>query len=142
MMETIQPPTDNLYKFIAIGGLAFALVAFIFLFREQARIREQLIQAEVELRVGGYVEGSGEPADQELRRAYFRRDAAMEESSGLLKLASGMAAKVVGWSLGFSAVGFGLWWWRVQRLDDAILIDTAAKLKQEARTAAHANAGQ
>lgn len=132
MMETIQPPTDNLYKFIAIGGLAFALVTFIFLLREQARLQEQWLDAGVELRAGGYVEGSGEPADHELRRAYFRRESANAAGSGLLKLAGGIAGKAIGFSLGVSLFGFYFWWSRVQRHDDAILVATAAKAKREA----------
>lgn len=135
MNDTLQPPTDNLYKFIAIAGIAVALLALVFLFREQARLREVYLNAQVELRAGGYVEGSGIPADVELRRTYLRRDLAASQGDTLMELGRGPRSKATGWALGLSVVAFGAWWWRVQRHEDAILRITAAKLLREEQAA-------
>jgi len=133
MIENIQPPTDNLYKFLAIGGLVFALVALVVLLREQAAQRERWTDAQVELLAAGYKDGSGEPTDPDLRRAYFRREFAMGQASEVMKLAGGVVGKTFGVCLIASFAGFGLWWWKVQRHDDAILRATAAKLLREER---------
>lgn len=136
MIETISPPTDNLYKFLAIGGLTLTLVAIVFLFRDQARLRGVYTDAQVELLAGGYIEGSGPPADQDLRRAYFRRQAAEHEVKGLLRLIDSPFGSVMGISLSVSIVAFLLWWFRVQRYDDEILRVTTEKLRREERAAA------
>lgn len=133
MIETIQPPTDNLYKFLAIGLLAFVLVAVVFLFKEQARQRERYLDAHVELLAGGYVEGSGVPSSPELRRAYFQAEAAKSEASGLHRLVNGTAGRIGGFCVLGSIFAFTAWFWRVQRYDDAILRLTMQKLELEAR---------
>ena len=140
MDGTITPPTDNLYKFLAIGGLAFALVAFVFLLREHARLSERYMDAQVELQAGGYEEGSGAPEDRELRRAYFRREATRSEFSNLLDLSRTWVSRTMGFSAAVSIGGFVAWWRRVQRYDDAILRATLAKLQREERAAADPSA--
>lgn len=130
-METLQPPTDNLYKFVAIGGLAVALLCMFFVFREQAALRDKWIDAQVELISGGYQEGTGMPADSELRKAYFRREYARVEAGNLMKFLHSHIGHTMGISLGVSILGFMAWWFRVQQYDDVILRTTAAKLKRE-----------
>jgi hypothetical protein len=136
MMETIQPPTDNLYKFLAIGGLAVVLLALVFLFRDQARVRDRYLEAEIELRALGYLPASSEPKDVEMRRWYFRREAADAEGAQLIKLAGGFIGRGIWIGLVTSGIGFGLWYRCVQRYDDRILRATAAKVEREARAAA------
>ncbi len=137
MLESIQPPTDNLYKFVAIGGLVFALVATVFLFREQAKFRDQWIEAQIELQVAGYEDGDPIPTDIEPRRAYMRREWEHTKLKENVKLGEGVLAKVSGYSLGISLCAFVAWWWRVQRHDDAILKAAASKaLREEAEAEA------
>jgi hypothetical protein len=131
MNDFIDPPTDNLYKFFAISGLAFALLALFFLFRQQSTEREQYVTAQVELLARGYVDGTGPPTDVDLRRAYFRREAARAEDESTLKLASGMIGRTISISLIISLTGFISWWIKVQRYEDAILRGTLVKLKLE-----------
>jgi hypothetical protein len=135
MTETLQPPTDNLYKFVAIGALALAIVAFVFLLRENSRQRDRYIDAEIELAAGGYVDGTGLPAEPSLRRAYASREIARSELDQVVKTASGFTGKVILVSSLISIIWFVLWWFRVQRYDDAILRLTAAKLEREEQAA-------
>ena len=121
MLDSLTPPTDNLYKFIAIGGLAFALVAFVYLLREQATQWEAYVTADIDLRANGYVEGTGEPKDVELHKAWLRREWAKSEGESLLQFSKGLAGKAMGVSLVISMLGFAAWWWRVQRFEDAKL---------------------
>lgn len=132
-MDNLQPPTDNLYKFLAIGGLAFALVAFIFLMREQAKQRERWLDAQVELATGGYQAGSGVPTDAALRAPFFRQQAALAETDGIWKLVP-ILGRTIGISISISIVGFAAWWFRVQRHEDAILKLTRAKLALELKS--------
>jgi hypothetical protein len=131
MIETLQPPTDNLYKFLAIGGLAFALLTMVYLLRDQARLRDDYIAAEIELRAAKHPPDAGEPTDPELRKAYFRREYSKAQADDLIKFASGWAGRAFSISLIISILAFFGWWRRVQRYDDAILRATAAKLLRE-----------
>lgn len=133
-MENITPPTDNLYKFIAIGGLAAMLLCMFFLFREQAVFREKWIDAQVELASTGYQEGSGVPADPAARLAYFRREAAHGQGLELMKFLKSHVGHTTGISMLVSMFGFALWWRKVQGHDDAILRATAEIVQREART--------
>jgi hypothetical protein len=133
MLDSITPPTDNLYKFLAIGGLVFALVVFVVLLQEQAADRHQWLDAQAELLASGYVEDGPIPTDSAPRLAYYRREAAMADAHSLMQVAGGAGGYAVGLSLAAAIVGFTLWYRRVQRYDDAILRMTAEGMKTKAK---------
>lgn len=139
MLDSIQPPTDNLYKFLAIGGLAFALVAFVALLREQSRLRDAWIDAQIELQAAAYVESSGLPTDPALRPAYLRREWAHAQLRDLLAQTGGFVGKSIATSLFVSALAFIGWFVRVQRHDDALLRLAAAKAEREEAAACGGN---
>lgn len=134
-MDNLQPPTDNLYKFLAIGGIAIIVVALIFYFRAAFAEREKWRDAQVELLATGYQEGSGEPTDPAMRAAYFRRKLAAEETTGVIKTFAPYTGNAILIGGIVSITGFGLWWWKVQSYEDEILRLTAEKLRRDAAEA-------
>jgi hypothetical protein len=130
-MDNLQPPTDNLYKFLAIGMLAFALVACVIWWRALSSEREKWRDAQVELLSGGYQEGSGIPSDSALRQAYFRREYALKEGRGLLSPVLGIVIYTAVGAFLISATAFIFWWRKVQRYEDEILRITAEKMRRE-----------
>jgi len=116
--------------------LAFVFLIMFYVLREQARLREIYIDAHVVLIAGGYQESSGVPTDREMAQAYARREFTTSEAKTLLKLTGGWARYTMGISLVVSGIGFGLWWRRVQRYEDAILMTTAARIQREESAAA------
>jgi hypothetical protein len=129
MLDSLTPPTDNLYKFLAIGGLAFALLVLVFLLRAQAADRQQWLDAHVELMTAGYVEGGPIPTDVDARRAYYRKEAAAADARGIVQLAGGAGGYVFWFSIFAAAGGFWLWYVKVQRFEDAILRMNVEKMK-------------
>ena len=133
MMDSFQAPTDNLYKFLAIGGLAFVFLAAYYLLREQSRLRDIYIDSQVALIATGYQEGTGVPKDKEMAQAYARREFAKEQTKELLGNTTKLAARIAGVAFLVSIAGFVAWWLRVQRYEDAIL-QAAARLKKSEAT--------
>lgn len=131
MMENLTPPTDNLYKFLAIGCLAAVVLFIALMFQQQAEFRSRWTQAEIELRAAGYQAGSGEPTDAALRKAYFQREFSVAEWNGIFAVFKGPLGHVIGVSSTISFFAFAAWWWRVQRHDDLILRLSAEKLERE-----------
>lgn len=130
MIDDLQPPTDNLYKFLAIGGLAVAVVSYVFLLRWQSTLRAQWVDSQVVLVAGGYQDGTGMPTDPALRQAYCRRELVNSELAGLYKFLGGWVAPTAAISTTISVLGFGFWYFKIQRYEDTILRLQAAKCER------------
>lgn len=149
-------PTDNLYKFIAVAGLALALLSYWIFVRATARIRENIDELEIDM------------APAQSRRERLRREISRIETlanpnqediatlEGMLQdleeLMTVLSAKstilnrkhqqlrelavtvLVGFAVGIgvSSSGFLLWYHRWQRYQDQLI-------RQQAETVAQAS---
>jgi hypothetical protein len=116
-------PTDNLYKFMAIAGIVAAISCAYFginiLLDLQESTWEVSAQTKVLLARGDAEAEEMEALVQELELLRKKRDE--------LEPLSEFLAKVAGFSLALSVLGFILWYWRVQRFLDKELSRRASQ---------------
>lgn len=142
-MDILKPPTDNLYKFIAISGLLIFLASFVF---PQILGREYVTKvAEVEggLRVleneSAYITRLRSQSDDQNQKAednseIKQREARFDKVAEVRKkheISKALSAEVrrwklfgiIGMSLGIvlMAGGFYLWYSRLQKYQDKLL---------------------
>jgi len=150
LLNIPSPPTDNLYKFLALAGILIVVGGYVFVYlqadRSQELLRElkqgaALIHAETEIaRLRSLLNDPNERRGKHLEEGY---EAAARERARLTKVEEELkfllawknrsmillaAAHVVGSVL--SAVGFALWYQRVQRYQDLILRRQATDTKE------------
>ena len=122
--QTLRPPTDNLYKFLALAGLVLAALLLTLLFRELFRLQRAHDDAVVTLVAAGMpADAAVEDApDDGARSLILRRDLLRGRAVELQRLFTGaFMARLVGGSLAVSTVAFGLWYLLVQRPQDELL---------------------
>lgn len=148
-MNIPSPPTDNLYKFLALAGILVAVGSYIFVYLQADRSQELLIElkqgaalihAETEIaRLRSLLNDPNERRSKHLEEAY---ETAVREGARLTKVEEELAfllawknrymiALVAGLVVGaaLSAVGFVLWYRRVQKYQDLILRRQATEAK-------------
>lgn len=160
----VTPPTDNLYKFMAVFGLALIITAFVLISQlrrdfneahvarmvEDARVGAAMIeqsQAVLELakRLGSTDEqteaGARETTeilkqmqqyrrsweDEERSPSYVRAEAMYKYAKESFESGIRSSTFLLGAGIIISAVGFFLWYVRVQRLLDDVLVREATK---------------
>lgn len=141
-MNIPQLPTDNLYKFIAIFGLALIILGLVFSFYPLDYISIQLIRLNGELEALNAREeylANGKPTEKELIeiRKELRKNLAeikgkLEVISGLSKMSlrfSRYAAILTGFGLFLAGVGFYLWYVKFQKYQDKIIKSEAENIK-------------
>jgi hypothetical protein len=123
------PPTDNLYKFMAIFGLALIIASFVGAYKAEAEIQSRF-GARIRERELLMLEQRREAA---LGPAYEHRDwriildsFAVEARADTLANEGLLAVKtrfdVLLWvGAGMSLAGFLLWYTRLQRFEDALV---------------------
>jgi hypothetical protein len=127
VMPTPSLPTDNLYKFIALAGIALVVATVVLGFGTY----RDLLDREAELRAQGGTLGwsSGQPLDQNLPE---ERDL----KHGILLLRARLDAAVKQFPMlsyplvagtALMGVGFWLWYVRLQRHLDAIVLRRATR---------------
>ncbi|MDB5294973.1 MAG: hypothetical protein JWO31_956 [Phycisphaerales bacterium] len=166
MTPPIVPPTDSLYKFIAISGLALTIVAIAFPLRDAAALRREYMAATEEMESSGadFVRSVEEVRDvlraatrptaapatrpgpaTAVARYEPRGDAYVASLRGFLRVARRADdfkveqrywANLAVFGLFLMAAGFALWWFRVQRHQDALLRFQVAEAEAKAKAAA------
>ena len=155
-MNGLNLPTDNLYKFIALAGLALIFFSLYFIFtrleqgtalRNQLEIDSASINAESERiefewemlkqKVGRSVKALEGPeakalanARDEINDRKRRIAATAQNATRFIKLNMELVQPVeyaIYFGIGLSAVGFFLWWFKVQRHMDKALREQNTK---------------
>jgi predicted membrane protein len=133
------PPTDNLYKFLAIFGLIVALLSFIFPQVLIFEIESQLLQLNGEVVVLDadtltFERGSKPKMTTAEEKQLRHRIAEVKGKTAVIKgLATQIKNLVLLFTIGiwtglfFMVIGFWLWYFRVQKFQDRILKDDSEK---------------
>lgn len=135
MFESVRPPTDNLYKFIAIFGLAILLVSgwsCLQTYSLQERLdresvgRFRLLAEAIILSVAEADGTFTRPTESEIQRL---RDEAYGNVTDRIDAATPLTLAIAGMAIGagLTIVGFTLWYRKVQRHLDKLLLAQIAK---------------
>jgi len=126
------PPTDNLYKFIAIFGLVVTVVGFVFprilIFDLQTQIIK--LQGEVVVLQAIAHDLHPKPDGKDFVSTYVEVKAKLQVIEGLARQIESLAilfAIGVGAGVFLMLNGFSFWYLRVQRYQDKILKNDAEK---------------
>jgi hypothetical protein len=150
-MLPFAPPTDSLYKFLALSGLALCIVALWVPLREADRINGEmpafsaesdLLAEQARLRTGsGSTVPSVDALDNERERQHARKEKELEIRTAAWKAQTAWYGKVLAVGVLAAVIGFTLWWFRVQRYQDQLARSQAeeAHLKVEELRAKEAN---
>lgn len=143
MLTMPTPPTDSLYKFIAIAGLITVAGSVIIFYHDAVALFDRKAASEVEvdklshelmqLKLKMIEADVNQAAVLKTRLDYVqaRFDAkAAVESDLKARKPSPPIDMIVYTGLILTVSGFGLWWWKVQRLNDEILEQELLKLKK------------
>jgi hypothetical protein len=132
--NTFKPPTDNLWKFGALAGVAVAALLIGLMFHQQFRLRQAEIEVMVrlaELNVPPDTPWDEAPSD-ETRGLLVRRQLLHQEAQGILDLTVNPVVKsIIAGSVVASFYCFIFWWWKVQRHQDALLRHQVAEIAPE-----------
>lgn len=135
-MNLPNPPTDNLYKFVAIFGMVLVVAPLVLFFGRAGELRARSAEVRREVALLGFdvdvarqdQERSKEPDEplktRALRRRMVEAQARTTELSDLLEELERLAnvAKIsAAAGLVLTIVGFTLWYERVQRFEDLVL---------------------
>lgn len=137
MLEQISPPTDNLYKFLALSGVAVVLVVLVFGVDQVVDLVNRATEYNIEL-AAWRAEAEWEkqhappttgPAEFGglTREAYVKAEQFKAKRKAIEDLAKfrgdliGLGSLAAGGGLALAAWGFWLWWSRLQRLEDRLL---------------------
>lgn len=139
MLQESTPPTDSLYKFLAIGGLAVVVVVLVFATDQVADITNRGNEYNIELaqwraesewgqaHAAPTTAPSSEPLGGLSREAYTRVEVLKAKRSALDTLMTlrsqviGVGGAAVGVGLIIAVLGFSWWWQRQQKLQDQLL---------------------
>ena len=110
MYDSLKPPTDCLYKFLAIFGLAIIVVCAWAYFTDASRVMRK---AESALSLSAI-----DPNSSDAIAARMEYKACLES----LRLNGEMGANGFSFGWAISILGFALWYFKVQRHEDAILL--------------------
>lgn len=145
-------PTDNLYKFMAVSGLLASLVGWLapeVLHFQYVEALTHDTEQQIKKTMESEFESNPALADKlrEIAMQVFKksiREGTLSENSSVLvsiqkdkyDAARILGNRVLSVGLSFSLVGFVLWWFKVQRLQDSILKAELRKVLAEERTLA------
>ncbi len=136
-MNVPLPPTDNLYKFLAIFGLVIVVMSFIFPHLLIFDLETQIIKlngeaAVLEYDIQSYERNSklkiSATDEKQLRHRVAEVTGKKEIISGLAKQIKdllGMLWIWIGLGIFLMIIGFQLWYFKVQKYQDRILKDDA-----------------
>ncbi|MEM9753674.1 MAG: hypothetical protein AAF916_09860 [Planctomycetota bacterium] len=124
MDPALRTPTDNLYKFIAVAGLAIFIVTLVFMFRRAEQINQRWFDTSVRLAEAGAVDfemPSTLPADPMQRAIIVERQTILKAAEDFKVLATDWLAKAIFGSGAMAVLGLGLWWWNTQSWQDRLI---------------------
>lgn len=121
-MELIKPPTDNLYKFVGISGMALTIAGLLMISSVSNDLREyhlSIYDAAANLLASEQELG---PRQEEFELAWLKIEAKHETMIDHLRMQqkAGYTAIRVGGI--FAAIGGIFWWLKVQRYEDRRII--------------------
>lgn len=157
-IDYTKVPTDNLYKLMAVGGVVLLVASFYFMFQYEhqvrqlqleAKVEEAALQKEWEFLNTTFYDKNGSRSEQQVdwamvdRLANFaRRSETHKARMAALESVQEADAKKNGmmwWLAILGAVGgalmtfgFGLWYFRLQRHQDKLLLFELRKAEREA----------
>ncbi|WP_437222034.1 hypothetical protein SH661x_002600 [Planctomicrobium sp. SH661] len=134
MTPDFKLPTDNLYKFLAVFGLALIALSVWGMIKgasseveEKARIL--LAQKQVESHLALHIFNDEKSLeDQKTEDAWnsLKEIEAIQDARKTLDKFLMDGVQILFWSgVSLSIAGFSLWWWKVQRFHDKILLSEA-----------------
>ena len=157
-IDYTKVPTDNLYKLMASGGVVLFVASVYFMFQYEhqvrqlqleARVEEAALQKEWEFLRNTFYDRNGNRSEQQVdwsmvdRLASFARRSETHKArmTALASVQEAEAKKngVMWWlaamcalGLALMTFGFGLWYFRLQRHQDQLLLLEIGKAKREA----------
>ena len=130
-MQIPSLPTDNIYKFMALGGIIFFLAGHFASYYSGTRIQELAAQIEQAKAIAEiYAKTDGQKSElvlAEATAAAYEREFLLSERGGIMTFLN-----LTFWvGLVLSIAGFLLWYFRVQRQLDLMLKAQAEKIRRE-----------
>ena len=112
----LQPPTDNLYKFMAIIGLMLWIGGVLYPWTKAYEVEREIIMLEAEVKYAQEHPAESNPIELEKKTKLIR----LLFKAATVYFATGVIASLIGGFLTF--YGFQLWYIRVQKpLDEQIV---------------------
>lgn len=148
-MNFPQIPTDNLYKFMALSGLAIALISFFLPMKQVRDIEMEIVEIQEQARLlnekndfldikKGIIERLKSAPAEEAEKIFIERQQLVLESVRILaklervkflkdeiKNLKTIIGLLSGLGVFLSVLGFILWYQKVQRYQDKVLKDNA-----------------